>query len=66
MIAFVNTFLSYLLLLFIIVAVAGIGVVIGINMRKKKDAQALADQNTEKQNYEQIYNNSLGCGRNTA
>ena len=48
MIAFVNTFLSYLLLLFIIVAVAGIGVVIGINMRKKKDAKALAEQNTEK------------------
>ena len=48
MIAFVNTFLSYLLLLLIIVAVAGIGVVIGINMRKKKDAQDLAEQNTEK------------------
>ena len=32
MIAFVNTFLSYLVLLFIIVAVAGIGVVIGINI----------------------------------
>ena len=48
MIAFVNTFLSYLLLLFIIVTVAGIGVAIGIAMRKKKDAQALAEQNTEK------------------
>ena len=47
MIAFVNTFLSYLLLLLVIVAVAGIGLAIGIVMRKKKNAQLLAEQDKE-------------------
>ena len=35
MTAFVNVFLSYLLLLIVIVAVAGVAVAIGITMRKK-------------------------------
>ena len=47
MIAFVNTFLSYLLLLLIIVAVAGGGVALGIVLRKKKDAQAIEAQDKE-------------------
>jgi len=47
MIAFVNTFLSYLLLLLVIVAVASIGLAIGIVMRKKKNAQLLAEQDKE-------------------
>ena len=48
MIAFVNTFLSYLLLLVIVVCVAGIGVAIGIVLRKKKNAQLLEEQTEEK------------------
>lgn len=38
MISFVNSFLSYLLLLVVIVAVAGTAAFIGITMRKKKNA----------------------------
>lgn len=37
MVAFVNSFLSYLLLLLVIVAVAGAALVIGIKMRTKKN-----------------------------
>ena len=48
MIAFVNTFLSYLLLLVIVVCVAGIGIAIGIVLRKKKNAQLLEEQTEEK------------------
>lgn len=38
MVNFVNTFLSYLVLLVIIVVVAGIATTIGITMAKKKNA----------------------------
>ena len=48
MIAFVNTFISYLLLLVIVVCVAGIGIAIGIVLRKKKNAQLLEEQTEEK------------------
>lgn len=46
---FINSFLSYLLLLFVIVVVAGIAVFIGITMAKKKNApeQEKADDRTE-------------------
>ncbi|MFG6358943.1 MAG: hypothetical protein K1W26_19310 [Acetatifactor sp.] len=37
MMAFLSSFLSYLLLMLVIVAVAGIAVFIGITLRKKKD-----------------------------
>ena len=47
MIAFVNTFLSYLLLLIIVVVICGVGAAIGITMCKKKDAKAIAEQNKE-------------------
>lgn len=39
MIAFVNTFLSYLVLLLVIVVVAGVAITIGITMRKRKNRQ---------------------------
>ena len=48
MVAFINTFLSYLLLLVIVVCVAGIGIAIGIFLRKKKNAQLLEEQTEEK------------------
>ena len=44
MVSFVNTFLSYLLLLLIIVAVAGVALFIGITMRKKKNASLQAEK----------------------
>jgi len=36
MVNFINTFLSYGVLLLVTVALAGIGVTIGINLRKRK------------------------------
>lgn len=36
---FINSFLSYLLLFFVIAVVAGIAMFIGITMRKKKNAE---------------------------
>lgn len=39
MIAFLNTFLSYLLLMVIILVVGGVALTIGINMRKNKNAK---------------------------
>ena len=44
-IAFLNSFLSYLLLMAIIVVIAGVAIFIGIKTRKSKDAKAA---NTEK------------------
>ncbi len=38
MVSFVNSFLSYLMLLIVIVAVAGCAIAIGLFLRKKKDA----------------------------
>lgn len=37
MIAFINAFLSYLLVFAVFCAVAGIAVLVGISMRKKKN-----------------------------
>ena len=37
MVAFFNSFLSYLLLMVVIIAVAGVAIFIGITMRKKKN-----------------------------
>ncbi len=37
--AFINTFLSYFVMVLVFVAVAGIGVAAGIYKRKKKDAE---------------------------
>ena len=46
MVAFLNSFLSYLLLMVVVIAVAGAAVFIGITMRKKKD-QATPTVQTE-------------------
>ena len=39
MIQFVNTFLSYFVLLAVIAAVGAVGIALGIFLRKKKDAK---------------------------
>ncbi|WP_318704198.1 hypothetical protein [Candidatus Acetatifactor stercoripullorum] len=39
MIQFVNTFLSYFVLLAVIAAVGAVGITLGIFLRKKKDAK---------------------------
>ena len=39
LILFVNSFLSYLLLMLIIVIIAGVAIFIGITMRKNKNAK---------------------------
>lgn len=43
MVSFVNSFLSYLMLMFVIVVVAGCGIAIGLFLRKKKDNHAAQD-----------------------
>ncbi|MGN0307190.1 MAG: hypothetical protein ACI4DN_03125 [Lachnospiraceae bacterium] len=48
MIAFINTFLSYLLLFLIIVVLAIIAVFIGIRLRKNKDAKSAVEEETAK------------------
>ncbi len=45
-ILFLNSFLSYLLLMAIIVVIAGVAVFIGIKLRKNKDAKQLAAEET--------------------
>jgi len=40
MIDFINTFLSYVVLMLIIAAVGGVAIAIGITMRKKKNREA--------------------------
>lgn len=47
-VSFVNTFLSYLMLMLVIVVLAGGAVAIGITLRKKKNAQTV-DQETSKE-----------------
>ncbi len=49
MIGFVNTFLSYILLMVIILVVAACGFAAGVILRKRKDAKALTqkDKNNE-------------------
>lgn len=39
MVAFVNTFLSYGVLMLVILAVAAAGFVVGVKLRKNKDAK---------------------------
>lgn len=47
MIAFINSFLSYLLLFVVMGAVAGLAIFVGITMRKRKNAAA--EEVTEQQ-----------------
>ena len=47
MVSFLNSFLSYLLLLVIMATIAGIGIFVGIVMRKKKNLSQAAEQVTE-------------------
>jgi len=44
MVAFFNSFLSYLMLMVVIAAVAGVAIFIGITMRKKKNQAESAAQ----------------------
>ncbi len=43
MIAFINTFLSYIVLMLIILVVAALGFSIGMVLRKKKNAKAAVE-----------------------
>ena len=47
LVAFVNSFLSYLLLMAVIVVVAGVGIFIGITMRRKKNLKESAESGKE-------------------
>lgn len=47
LVAFVNSFLSYLLLMAVIVIVAGVGIFIGITMRRKKNQKEAAESGKE-------------------
>lgn len=49
MVAFVNSFLSYLMLMLIIVVVAGCGIAIGLSLRKKKNNEAQLDAGEDKE-----------------
>ena len=44
MVAFVNSFLTYLLLLVIMAAIAGFGLFVGILLRKGKNAKAAVEE----------------------
>ena len=44
MVAFVNSFLTYLLLLVIMAAIAGVGLFVGIILRKSKNAKAAVEE----------------------
>ncbi len=50
MVAFVNSFLSYLLLVVIIVALIGVACFIGITLRKRKNATLEAAEESATQN----------------
>ncbi len=45
MIAFINSFLNYIIILVIMAAVAGLGIFIGITLRKKKNEKKVEDSN---------------------
>lgn len=47
MVAFFQSFLSYLLLMLVIVAVAGVAIFIGITLRKKKNQQPVGEEQTD-------------------
>ena len=44
MVAFINTFLSYLLVALIVAALAGVAIFIGIKLRKNKNKQLESEQ----------------------
>lgn len=44
-VAFINSFLSYLLLLLVIVVLGGIAITVGITLRKKKNAKEVEREN---------------------
>lgn len=48
LILFLNSFLSYLLVMAVIVVLAGIAIFIGIKMRKRKNEQLEKESNTAK------------------
>ncbi len=48
LIGFLNSFLSYIVLMVIILVVGGIAIAIGLTLRKKKNAGAQAAEDTEK------------------
>lgn len=50
MIAFINSFLSYLLVFVVFCAIAGFAIFVGITMRKRKNAAAEALEQQEKEN----------------
>lgn len=47
MIAFINSFLSYVVLFLIMAAIAGFGIFMGITMRKKKNVKDAAAPESE-------------------
>ena len=47
MVSFMNSFLSYMVLMLVIVAVAGVAVFIGITMRKTKNAAESTEEALE-------------------
>lgn len=47
MIAFLNSFLSYLLLMLVIAAVAGVAAFIGITLRRRNNRQSAGDAGAE-------------------
>lgn len=44
---FINTFLSYVILMLVIAAVGGVAIAIGIHARKKKNMKITTDGDTE-------------------
>lgn len=44
MVSFINTFLSYVVLMLVILAVAAVGFAIGLFLRKKKNEKLLAEK----------------------
>lgn len=46
-VSFLNSFLSYLMLLLIIVVLGGVAIALGITLRKKKNAQEPKVEETE-------------------
>ena len=47
MINFINTFLSYVVVMLVIAAVGAVAVTIGLTLRKKKNAKEMQTQNAE-------------------
>lgn len=49
MIAFINTFLSYLLLFVIMAAIAGVGIFAGTTLSKRKNIKATQEKGSEEE-----------------